>query len=534
MRILFVMAALTAMAYAGGADAAATKLKKGDAEGAAVAARKLAEKDPSNVDAWLVLADALIAQGEPSDAWTALETAMEANPKDARLSLKLGDVFVKMAEAEQAGGKDGTTIMNYYLDAERMYAEALQKDPKSADAVYGMAYANFYANRKDKARKFISQCLGMQKDHARCLALQAFLFYGERKYPEAERIYEAALKLDDSDPTNMVRYGHTLLVQKKLKEAKAAYIACLKRHPDTHVPIVSGLFYVAGKNWRGMAPILKEAAAAAPKSAPTWYYLAYVHDLNGDTRDAEAAYKAALKIQPQNAHYMYGVGYMKEKQGDARGALAMYRKALKAMPGHPKAAARFEGMIQGMRNDIDAAETLYGELLDLAPQNGWVRNNFALMLRNWAEPRGASKQENLAPDVRRRIKRSAQVYEQAAKLLPKEAQVQSDTGLLFEFYPAIRDDKKAEKYFVEALVISEWTYRDAWSGILRLARKTKNWALLKEHAEAIIDSLENYGRHIKAPVGGGVPRELPNQTPMILEQAKAALRLANKGLGKGG
>ena len=534
MRTLFVVAALAAQVFAGGADAAATKLKQGDLEGAAQAARKLAEKDPANVDAWLVLADALVAQGEPSDAWVALETAIEANPKEARLNLKLGDVFVKMAEVEQAGAKDGTTIMNYYLDAERMYAEALQKDPKSADAVYGMAYANFYAGRKEKAREFISRCLAMQRDHARCLALQAFLFYGERKYPEAQRIYEIALKLDDSNPTDMVRYGHTLFVQKKTKEARAAYIACLKRHPDNYVPIVSGLFYVAGKDWRKMVPILKEAAAAAPKSAPTWYYLGYSHDLNGNTREAEAAYQAALKLRPREAQYMYSVGYMKEKQGDARGALAMYRKALKAAPGQTDAVRQFEGMILGMRNDIDAAETLYGELLDLAPQNGWVRNNFALMLRDWAQPRGASKQKSPAPEVLRRIKRSAQVYEEAAKLLPEQAQVQSDTGLLFEFYPAIRDDKKAERYFVEALVISEWTYRDAWSGILRLARRTKNWALLKEHAEAMIDSLENYGRKIKAPVGGGVPRELPNQTPMVLEQAKAALRLANRGLGKGG
>jgi tetratricopeptide (TPR) repeat protein len=530
MRYLLIFCCLAAVAWAGGADQAAALLKKGEAKRAAAAAQKLADKDPGNIDAWVVLADALIAQGEPADAWEKIEGAIEKNPKEARLSMKLGDVFLKMAEKELAGAQDATAIQNYYLDAERNYAEALEKDAKLADALYGQAFANFYMNRKEKARELISKCLGMQRDHGKCLALQAYVFYTERKYVEAATIYENALKADDSDPISMVRYGHCLMVLKKNDEARAAYLAALKRHPENDVAIRSGLYNLAGRSYAKMKPWLEEATKAIPNSSKIWYHLGYANFSAKDYKAAEKCMRKALGIKSGAAEYHYYLGHSLEAQGNARGALDEYRKALTINSAYAQPTAQFEGIILAMSQDIDAAEKLYDELLELVPNNGWIRNNYALMLRNWAEARGAARDDNPAPAVRKRIARSGEVYEQAAAILTKEAQVQSDCGLLFEFYPVNRNDKKAERYFTEALVISEWTYRDAWSGILRLARRTKNWELLKEHAEGMIGALEDRGLNVVAPVGGGVPRELKNETPRILEQAKAALRLAEKRL----
>ena len=55
----------------------------------------------------------------------------------------------------------------------------------------------------------------------------------------------------------MVRYGHSFFVQKgKREQAKAAYIAALKRHPDDDTAIRSGLYYLAGKNYAKMGPVL--------------------------------------------------------------------------------------------------------------------------------------------------------------------------------------------------------------------------------------------------------------------------------------
>jgi len=526
MRIVLVLAILVAAALAGGADQAVFLLKKGDAKRAAAAAKKLTDKDPTNIDAWMVFTDACIALGEPADAWGPLEGAIERNPKAARLSLKLGDLFVKMAEREQATTRDGTTITNYYLDAERMYVEALVKDPKLADASYGKAFANYNLNKMDRAREFVAECLGLKKDHGDAHALRGDIFYSESKYAEAQQKYEVAIKLGDASPTTYVRYGHTFLVANDRDKAKAAYIEAVKAHPEDTMAIMSGLVNLAGRKWKDATPYLKEAAEAAPKSSRAWYYLGYCEFINNRFGEALTAFHKANRIKPKDASILYYVGYAKEKQGDARDALNFYRKSLKESPGYLEPTSRFEAIIIGMQNDMDAAEKLYEELLGYSPDNGWVHNNYALILRNWAEARGAAKQDKPPAEVTRRVKRSGEVYEIAARLLPTEPQIQSDCGLLFEYYPCNRDYDKAKTYFTRALDISDYCYRDAWSGVARACRATNDWEMLKDYAEGVLGALKDRGKHAIAPVGGGSPQELKSETPRMIAQAEAALKMA--------
>lgn len=536
MRQAIVLAVLCAVVLAGGADQAKRQLEKGEVQKAADTARRLAKRDAANVDAWLVLADALIRLGQPADAWEALETAMETSPKDARLYVKLGDVFVAMAVAEQASGGDGTTIRNYYLDAERMYADGAKKDPKSADAVYGQANVNFWLGQKGKAKELIALCLGLNADHGKAHALQGYIFYLDKKYPEAQQKYEVALKLDDSDPLTFVRYGHTFFGQGKYEDAKKAYIAGLKRHPQNDLAIRSGLYHLANrdqkrKNWTNLEPYLQEAVKEAPDSAPAWYYLGYCRLQSERFEAALTAYRKADKAAPGNAAYLFNIGYCHEQMGDAKAALNFYRKSLKVQPDYKDATDRFYLLAIVKRTNIEEASKLFEELLTLAPNTSGVHNDYALILRNWAEANGATGQEP-SREVRQRIKRSGEVYEIAARLAPDDPQIQSDTGLLFEFYPCNFDAAKSKRYFTRALDISGYVYRDAFDGLFRLCVKTGDWKTLRDYAANVVDALAEGGRHAVAPVGAGVPKELPNETPGLLARARSALKQAEENLGE--
>jgi len=530
MRQAIVLVVLCAAVLAGGADQAKNLLEKGDLQRAADTARRLTKRDALNVDAWLVLADALVRQGKPADAWEALEAAMETSPKDARLYVKLGDVFVAMAVAEQASGGDGTTIRNYYLDAERMYAGGATRDPKSADAIYGQANVNFWLGEKAKAKELLTLCLGLKEDHGRAHALQGYIFYLDKKYPEAQQKYETALKLDDSDPLTFVRYGHTFFGQGKYEDAKKAYIAGLKRHPNNEMPIRSGLYHLANrnkqpKNWLHLEPYLQEAVKLAPDSAPAWYYLGYCRLQNNRFEEALTAYRRADKASPGNAAYLFNIGYCHEQMGDAEPALGHYRKALKAQPDYKDATDRFYLLAIVKRADIGAASKLFEELVTLAPNTAGVHNDYALILRNWAEANGATGQEP-SQEVRQRIKRSGEIYEIAARLAPDDPQIQSDTGLLFEFYPCNFDAAKAKRYFRRSLDISGYVYRDAFDGLFRLCVRTGDWTTLRDYAANVVDALDQGGQHAVAPVGAGQPKELPNETPGLLARARSGLKQA--------
>jgi len=535
MRTSMLLALLAVAVAAGDTGQAGYLFGKGDYAGAVKAAKALTDKDATNVDAWLVMADALIQLNRPEDAWEALEqSAIPKNPKDARVRSKLGDVFVKTAEKKQVEQAEGLTITNFYLDAERMYDEAIGIDAQLADAVFGKAYVNYilsatWEERLGKAKELLATCLKIDPKYGRAHALQANLFYGDKKYAEAATKFEISLKLYDEDPVDFVRYGHCYVALGKPEQAKAAYIAGLKRHPESDLPIRSGLFNLAGRDWKAMVPVLQEATAAAPKSAVAWYYLGFCQQLNGNLADATASMKKAVALDGENSTYLYWMGQLAEKQGDKRAALDFYRKTLKVNPDHNEAALYFAA-IAASAGDIEAAEKLFEELIVLAPRNGWVFNNYALILRDWAEQRGAAKEANPAAQVKQRIKRSSEMYEKAAAILSNEAQIQSDTGLLFEYYPCIRDDQKAAEYFQRSLELSDYAYRDAFDGLDRLCRRTKNWELLKEFAEGVVGSIEDRGALAIAPSGGGEPKPLKNETPGLLARAKRALADASAAL----
>ena len=510
---------------------------------------KLVKKDPSNVAAWLSLADALVAETEPEEAWTQLEAGIEANPKDDRLRLKLGDIFVKLAEKEQAGNRNATTIDNFYLDAIRLYEEA-HTLRKSADAIYGKAFASYWMGRpegKVAAKKLLGEALMLDAKHARSHALQADIMYndgrvekdgGKRKviFANAEQKYEIAAKLFDGQPLMFVRWGHACYGQGKLDAARNAYFEGLRRHQDSDASIRSGFYLLAKQGdaagyYVRLTSMLEEGIKIAPKSDLALWHLGVVHTKTKRYEDALDVLQKAHKLKPNSQAYAYWIGYTHESARDLDKALAWYEKTLKIDSTFGNAIYGYQRIIGAkFGRDTDQTEKHFEKLLKLAPENADIRNNLGLILRDWAQANGAAG-PSPGSEAKRRIKRSGEVYEEAAALLPNSPQVLSDTGLLFEFYPCNFDAEKAKRYFTASLEKSEFVYRDAFDGLTRLCRRMKDWETLEEYAEGVLGAMER-GKNPIAPVGGGAPRELPNARAGMMARAKAAYELALRGLKK--
>ncbi|MFB3066462.1 MAG: tetratricopeptide repeat protein [Planctomycetota bacterium] len=534
MRTVVVLFLASAVALAGGADKAQKLLDKKAYAKAEAAARKLVEADAANIDAWLVLADAMVGQADSLEGWEqqgkvsaaaeALEAIVEKQDKDALVPLKLGDLYVKLAELMlRLTGKDND-VQGYYSDAVRMYTTALERDAKSADAEYGLGYVIYFSGKgADKAREHIDKALGLNKDHAKAHALQAEIFRRDKNYTAAANSYEIARKLDDSNPLTCLYYAYSLWASGDKDGTPDAYFYTIKRHPDYAAAVRAYVSSLHKGDYTKAVPDLQKWTEKIKDSAPLWFYLGWGQSLLKQHPESYGAFEKAAKLAPQNSEYVFRMGLARESDGKADGALKLYRKALKLDGAHEMAAARFEGLIR-MAGDIDKAEKLYEELIKLAPQNGLVQNNYAFILRNWAERRGAMAKQP-PTNLRQRIKRSSEVYEMSAANLPDDPQIQSDTGLLFEFYPCNRDDDKAIKYFTRSLDLSKYLYRDAFDGLTRLCRRTERWELLYDYADGVVGAIDG-GGHAIAPVGGSEPRELPAETPGLKARAVKAMQQA--------
>ncbi|MHC5049310.1 MAG: tetratricopeptide repeat protein [Planctomycetota bacterium] len=453
-----------------------------------------AAADSRTAEEWRKLARGQIEQEQYEDAWETLESAIEAHPGDARLRLALGDVFFRLGEREQRAGGSATSITNFYLDAERMYDEALGLDAQSFDAVYGKARANYnlsgtVAGTKEKAAALVARCLALDPEHGGALALEGHLFYGDRKYAHAACSFGLALSRGVADLTAYVRRGHCAYTQGRTDEAKEAYLDALRRHPTSDVPIRSGLYYLAGKDWQNAVPLLREATEAAPRSAPAWFYLGFGRYAGESWGPAAVAFGRAVELAPQDANAHYYLGAATQKRGDGDAALEHFRRALKADPAHAEAADAFGRRIRAKARHHGEFMRLYEELLVLAPANPWVRNNYAYSLRNAAEMTGAANTAAVPEEVILLLRRSGEVYEDVARMRPDDPQIQSDTGLVYEFYPAVRDDTKATTYFTRALDLTGSRYRDAMNGLIRLCERNHDWKTLHEHTSVAAAAL---------------------------------------------
>jgi len=531
MRTLWMIALLTSAVLAGPEDQAKRLLAKGDHEKALKAVQTVTKKDAQNIAAWIVYADVYAAMGELEEAWGVLQDdALTANPKSATLLIKLGDVFVELAKKKLKQGGAGLETQNFFLDAQRVYGEAVAFDAKATDAVYGDAYVNFWLGKPAEAKKSIAKALGMDPNHAKSHALQALLLYRAKKYPAAATSYETARKLDDSNADVCYYYGHALYGSGKTDEAREAYRYLLKRHPGDTRAISVGLKTVCRKDDAKFEAGLIEWSKSIKNSAPLWEYIGRATFSRKEYKPAIAAFKKATALAPKNDGYLFWLGFIEESRGDAQAAADYYTKTLKTNNTHVDAAYRYQNLIPQLSGgEFGNTEKLYEGLIKLAPTNGDIHNNFALALRNWAERAGA-RGTSPSKAAARRIKRSGEVYELAAALATDVPQVLSDTGLLFEFYPCNRDDDKAERYFRKSLEFSGFLYRDAFDGLSRLCRRTNNWEILKDYAEGVIEAIDGGGR-ARAPRAAGAVQDLTApETSALRDRAKGALAEAERNL----
>jgi tetratricopeptide (TPR) repeat protein len=99
----------------------------------------------------------------------------------------------------------------------------------------------------------------------------------------------------------------------------------------------------ADKAWlRGDAASIRRAheklqavLSQAPNDAAVAAQLAYTDDLGGDTANAEALYRVALKADPENLIALTNLAAHLAQQGQLSKAIDLWRKALVINPGLP-------------------------------------------------------------------------------------------------------------------------------------------------------------------------------------------------------
>lgn len=292
--------------------------------------RRAAALDPKMPEAQLNLG-LLLLPDHPAEAVAPLERAAALLPSESRPLYLLGIARQNSGDlpgAEKAlegavhlDSKDAVArlrLANLYLnakrpvDAEKQFRAAAEQDPKSAEALAGLAKSLDAQNK-----------------------------------PEAADAYREYLAVQPGDRDARERLLHLLLAQEKYEEAQAELDRVSAGHPPTEDTLrMRADIEIAQKKWPEAVATLRQTIALAPKDATLHGGLGRILMQTRDFAGAERELKIALQMDSSNLAYWKDLASSFYLAGDYRNALA----ALDIVAEHEEPGA-IEWFVRALCND---------------------------------------------------------------------------------------------------------------------------------------------------------------------------------------
>ncbi|MGE0192982.1 MAG: tetratricopeptide repeat protein [Planctomycetota bacterium] len=456
-----------------------------------------------------------------ADADRAARALTQKDENDAEAWELRGELALLLAESPGAG----STAKMSYADAEEHFGRALEADANLEGAAVGLARVHFLMGRTQEALDALGSYLGRNtKTQAKALFWQGEIRYRQAlaahreaggAYPvqgEARQLFEQArgsfMASTKADPTRVVAWielGYTCQYLQDVDGAAEAYEAAARLAPQNDAPL-KGLSVVLTYDRPRYVAALERILQAKPKHAMAGWFLAQEKAAAGDTKGAIAAMQIAAANLRNPAAAWVQVGDLELKGGNRAGAEKAWTKALEVDPGNELAAFHLEtplreGGMQRAASSVKSAKELiadYEKLLKLAPRNTLLLNNLAFILREaHAQHKGDASWKPILEASRDMYVRASEIvgeysaqYEGMAMTERlSRAQVISDTGLMFQFYPEIQDLARAERYYLAALDWSDNGYFDAYNNLVQMWAKAERWDELYDLADVAAESL---------------------------------------------
>ena len=229
-------------------------LSEKDPTAAVAPLRRAVELLPAQSRPRFLLGLAQERSGDIPAATESYEAALHLDPRDVETVIHLGNLYVGLKR---------------YADAESKFRAALELEPKSAPALFGLA-----------------QTLDAQKK------------------PEAADAYREYLAANPDNPAARSRLIHWLLDQKQYDAALAELDRAEAGKPPTLDSLRSRAdIQIAQKKWDDSIVTLHKAVALAPNDAQLHGGLGRVYMQKRDFPSAEKEIKAALQLDRNNLSY---------------------------------------------------------------------------------------------------------------------------------------------------------------------------------------------------------------------------------------
>jgi tetratricopeptide (TPR) repeat protein len=356
-------------------------------EDAKARATTLLSRNPKDIDALLLRANALAFLKDPEGAINEIEEALKVQPNDSRTFVNLGAVRMGSGEA---------------TEAEAAFRKAISLEPSSVNA--HLAFANFLwsAGRQAEAEQQLKQALSLQPRHLLANRMLGVLYMATERSQEAEQPLKAVAEISQSPAARFQLAEYYLNVHRneeairlltelaanqatfayaeamlasidydggRLGDAHARLDKLLARAPkDARALVMKTRWLASEKKLDEALDRAKAAVAADPQSAPAQYTLGVVHDLRREVPDAIKAYNEVLRLNPRAVAAQVELSRLNLATGDGDAALRYAEEAKQTEPANAAARVVLARSLL-VRGQLRRAENEITELLRGQPNS---------------------------------------------------------------------------------------------------------------------------------------------------------------------
>jgi len=294
--------------------------------------RDIANRDPRDADARLLLGSVLAEAGERAEAIAQLQDGVRLRPNSAEAHYALGEAFQGFGEKEAARSE---------------FENAVRLGPDFTPARVSLGAILVEAGQFEPAAPHLDraiQLLGRTPDAAYPRYLRAKVYTGQNQIERAEADLNEAVLLRPDFAEAWSDLGQARKARLDQGGALAAFQRAVTLSPDDAVAQTRlGSEYLHQGQAHAALPHLREAVRLNPKNQSALYNLQMALIEDGEKDEAREIKQQLLEMlrqrdkQSENelaAVELNNQGADKEKHDDLPGALEKYRAALRLNPEH--------------------------------------------------------------------------------------------------------------------------------------------------------------------------------------------------------
>ena len=273
--------------------------------------RKIVEKDPGRLEAWIKIGSIQGGWREYEPALRAFTIAVEISPDYAYAWNGQGQCLLGLGR---------------YESARQAYQTAVELEEENDDALDGMAETLFHLGRLDEALR-ASRSAVLINPHMAYYQFNLGRIHNARgEFASARDTLTKALELDSENPRVYYELGVSLLELGENEKAVSAFQAAAERHPR-YGPARSelGYLYLAKAQWEAARAQFEIVARLYPAYAPPWPGLAGIHLEASEIAECEACLARFYKLARPEELKRFGPFLLNLLETRVRAPLLYYR-----------------------------------------------------------------------------------------------------------------------------------------------------------------------------------------------------------------